>query len=72
MITYVWLFFGIVLNVISDNKYCNICFGPKIGTLGYVMSEVENGKPFSEVVKAAKDLGYTEPGQIYYKCIPIQ
>lgn len=28
------------------------------------MSELENGKPFSEVVKAAKGLGYTEPGQI--------
>ncbi|KAD4178499.1 hypothetical protein E3N88_27090 [Mikania micrantha] len=35
--------------------------GSLSGTLGYVMSEVENGKPFSEVVKAAKDLGYTEP-----------
>lgn len=33
-----------------------------IGTLGYVMSEVEAGKPLSEVVKAAKSLGYTEPG----------
>lgn len=32
------------------------------GTLGYVMSEVEDGKPFSQVVNAAKSLGYTEPG----------
>nr|CAN66806.1 hypothetical protein VITISV_041909 [Vitis vinifera] len=32
------------------------------GTLGYVMSEVEGGKPFSQVVKDAKSLGYTEPG----------
>lgn len=32
------------------------------GTLGYVMSQVEDGKPFSEVVKAAKSLGFTEPG----------
>lgn len=31
------------------------------GTLGYVMSEVEGGKPLSEVVRAAKGLGYTEP-----------
>lgn len=31
------------------------------GTLGYVMSEVEGGKPFSQVVKDAKSLGYTEP-----------
>ncbi|KAF6151952.1 hypothetical protein GIB67_010526 [Kingdonia uniflora] len=35
--------------------------GSLSGTLGYVMSEVEDGKPFSEVVKAAKGLGYTEP-----------
>lgn len=34
-----------------------------IGTLGYVMSEVENGKLFSEVVRTAKNLGYTEPGK---------
>lgn len=26
------------------------------------MSEVEDGKPLSQVVKAAKNLGYTEPG----------
>lgn len=28
------------------------------------MSEVEDGKLFSEVVRTAKTLGYTEPGQI--------
>lgn len=33
-----------------------------IGTLGYVMSEIEDGKPISEVVRSAKSLGYTEPG----------
>lgn len=43
----------------------------KIGTLGYVMSEVENGKPFSEVVKTAKDLGYTEPGKNNFVDIPL-
>lgn len=26
------------------------------------MSEVEGGKPFSQVIKDAKKLGYTEPG----------
>lgn len=36
-----------------------------IGTLGYVMSEVEDGKSFSKVVLAAKSLGYTEPGKTY-------
>ncbi|OVA05636.1 Homoserine dehydrogenase [Macleaya cordata] len=35
--------------------------GSLSGTLGYVMSEVGDGKQFSEVVKAAKCLGYTEP-----------
>ncbi|CAN0858122.1 Bifunctional aspartokinase/homoserine dehydrogenase [Linum grandiflorum] len=35
--------------------------GSLSGTLGYLMSEVEDGKPLSEVVKAAKALGFTEP-----------
>ncbi|KAL0460872.1 UNVERIFIED_CONTAM: Bifunctional aspartokinase/homoserine dehydrogenase 1 [Sesamum latifolium] len=35
--------------------------GSLSGTLGYVMSEVEGGRPFSEVVNTAKRLGYTEP-----------
>ncbi|KAF6135887.1 hypothetical protein GIB67_006779 [Kingdonia uniflora] len=35
--------------------------GSLSGTLGYVMSEVEDGKPFSKVVKAAKGLGYNKP-----------
>ncbi|KAG9138527.1 hypothetical protein Leryth_012879 [Lithospermum erythrorhizon] len=35
--------------------------GSLSGTLGYVMSEVEDGKSFSQVVNAAKSLGYTEP-----------
>ncbi|KAL2535985.1 Glyceraldehyde-3-phosphate dehydrogenase-like family protein [Forsythia ovata] len=35
--------------------------GSLSGTLGFVMSEVESGKPFSQVVNAAKSLGYTEP-----------
>ncbi|XP_020217119.1 uncharacterized protein LOC109800700 [Cajanus cajan] len=35
--------------------------GSLSGTLGYVMSEVEDGKPLSQVVRDAKSLGYTEP-----------
>ncbi|EXB73292.1 Bifunctional aspartokinase/homoserine dehydrogenase [Morus notabilis] len=35
--------------------------GSLSGTLGYVMTEVEDGKPFSQVVKSAKSMGYTEP-----------
>jgi len=34
------------------------CFS---GTLGYICSELEKGKLFSEIVNKAKDLGYTEP-----------
>jgi hypothetical protein len=51
-----------------------------VGTLGYVMSELEDGKRFSEVVKTAKSLGYTEPGikiyssdihQDFYICVAV-
>lgn len=31
------------------------------GTLGFIMDEVSNGKPFSEAVREAHSLGYTEP-----------
>ncbi|XVF73802.1 hypothetical protein PTKIN_Ptkin13bG0010900 [Pterospermum kingtungense] len=34
----------------------------RVGTWGYVMSEVEYGKPLSQVVKSAKSLGYNKPG----------
>lgn len=45
-----------------------------VGTLGYVMSELEDGKAFSEVVQAAKSMGYTEPGfalWVHVDCRPI-
>merc|ERR1712146_266711 len=35
--------------------------GALSGTLGYLMSGLQDGNPFSEVVKEAKSLGYTEP-----------
>ena len=31
------------------------------GSMNYIFSELEKGDPFSEVVKKAKDLGFTEP-----------
>jgi len=31
------------------------------GSMNYIFSELENGMPFSEVVKEAKEKGYTEP-----------
>lgn len=47
--------------ILSSGDSIRCIIGSLSGTLGYVMSEVEVGKPFSEVVKAAKSLGYTEP-----------
>lgn len=35
--------------------------GALSGTLGYVMSGLQEGRPFSSVVQLAKSLGYTEP-----------
>ncbi len=44
---------------ISDPVYrIEGCFS---GTLGYVCSELEKGRLFSEIVKEAKELKYTEP-----------
>ncbi|MCD9644061.1 hypothetical protein HAX54_032033 [Datura stramonium] len=48
--------------IISSGDPVYRIIGSLSGTLGYVMSEVEDGKPFSQVVNAAKSLGYTEPG----------
>ncbi|XP_060170057.1 uncharacterized protein LOC132600732 [Lycium barbarum] len=47
--------------IISSGDPVYRIIGSLSGTLGYVMSEVEDGKPFSQVVTAAKSLGYTEP-----------
>lgn len=35
--------------------------GALSGTLGYLSSQLEAGQPFSEIVREAKRLGYTEP-----------
>ncbi|KAL9260770.1 Bifunctional aspartokinase/homoserine dehydrogenase 1-like protein [Drosera capensis] len=47
--------------LISSGDTISLVVGSLSGTLGYVLSEMEDGKPFSEVVRTAKDLGYTEP-----------
>ncbi|KAK2388626.1 Glyceraldehyde-3-phosphate dehydrogenase family protein [Trifolium repens] len=47
--------------IISSGDPVHRIVGSLSGTLGYVMSEVEDGKPLSQVVRAAKSLGYTEP-----------
>nr|GMD71399.1 bifunctional aspartokinase/homoserine dehydrogenase 1-like isoform X1 [Ipomoea batatas] len=47
--------------IISSGDPVYRVIGSLSGTLGYVMSEVEDGKLFSQVVNAAKSLGYTEP-----------
>ncbi|KAL1189050.1 Bifunctional aspartokinase/homoserine dehydrogenase 1 [Cardamine amara subsp. amara] len=47
--------------IISSGDPVHSIVGSLSGTLGYVMSELEDGKPLSQVVQAAKTLGYTEP-----------
>ncbi|CAA7061176.1 unnamed protein product [Microthlaspi erraticum] len=47
--------------IISSGDPVHSILGSLSGTLGYVMSELEDGKPLSQVVRAAKTLGYTEP-----------
>nr|XP_011461788.1 PREDICTED: bifunctional aspartokinase/homoserine dehydrogenase 2, chloroplastic isoform X3 [Fragaria vesca subsp. vesca] len=47
--------------VLSSGDPVRRIIGSLSGTLGYVMSEVEDGKPIGEVVRSAKNLGYTEP-----------
>ncbi|KAG4917943.1 hypothetical protein JHK85_056224 [Glycine max] len=47
--------------IISSGDPVHQIIGSLSGTLGYVMSEVEDGKPLSQVVRDAKSLGYTEP-----------
>ncbi|OWM69078.1 uncharacterized protein LOC116210549 [Punica granatum] len=47
--------------ILSSGDPIRRIVGSLSGTLGYVMSELEDGKLLSEVVKAAKSLGYTEP-----------
>ncbi|XP_075522028.1 homoserine dehydrogenase isoform X1 [Primulina tabacum] len=47
--------------MLSSGDAIQRIIGSLSGTLGYVMSEVEVGKPFSDVVNVAKRLGYTEP-----------
>ncbi|KAH9603856.1 hypothetical protein KSS87_005976 [Heliosperma pusillum] len=47
--------------LLSSEDTIHRIVGSLSGTLGYVMSELEEGKPLSQVVKTAKSLGYTEP-----------
>lgn len=50
-----------VTRVLSSGDPIYQIIGSLSGTLGYVMSELEDGKLFSSVVQEAKRLGYTEP-----------
>ncbi|KAG5517261.1 hypothetical protein RHGRI_037875 [Rhododendron griersonianum] len=54
--------------MLSSGDLVHRIVGSLSGTLGFVMSEVEDGKPFSQVVRSAKNLGYTEPGLV--NCSP--
>ncbi|KAL5541415.1 hypothetical protein UlMin_043459 [Ulmus minor] len=48
-------------HILSSGDPVHRIIGSLSGTLGYEMSEVEDGKLFSQVVKSAESLGYTEP-----------
>ncbi|XP_068659982.1 uncharacterized protein [Aristolochia californica] len=50
-----------LIRIIASGDTVHRVVGSLSGTLGYVMSELEDGKPFSQVVRAAKSLDYTEP-----------
>ncbi|KAL0735376.1 hypothetical protein Bca4012_011586 [Brassica carinata] len=50
-----------VNRIISSGDPVHSIVGSLSGTLGYVMSELEDGRPLSQIVRAAKTLGYTEP-----------
>ncbi|XP_039798211.1 bifunctional aspartokinase/homoserine dehydrogenase-like isoform X2 [Panicum virgatum] len=50
-----------VTRIVASGDPISRIVGSLSGTLGYVMSELEDGKRFSEVVKTAKSLGFTEP-----------
>jgi len=47
--------------VVSADDRVSLIAGSFSGTLGYVMSGLQAGEPFSAVVSKAKELGYTEP-----------
>ncbi|CAN6453735.1 unnamed protein product [Victoria cruziana] len=47
--------------ILSSGDPINRIVGSLSGTLGYLMSQLEDGKPFSQVIQAAKNLGLTEP-----------
>mmetsp|Transcript_19320 Transcript_19320/g.34505 ORF Transcript_19320/g.34505 Transcript_19320/m.34505 type:complete len:360 (+) Transcript_19320:46-1125(+) len=48
-------------HIIASGDNINRIQGALSGTLGYLMSGLQEGKPYSEVVKEAHGLGYTEP-----------
>ena len=47
--------------VVSAHDSVSLISGSFSGTLGYVMSGLQAGEPFSAVVAKAKELGFTEP-----------
>jgi len=43
------------------NDQVQIIEGCFSGTLGYITSELEKGRPFSKILREARNMGYTEP-----------
>lgn len=50
-----------ILNLLASGDEVIQIQGCFSGTLGYVFSQLDSGKNFSEIVRHAKALGYTEP-----------
>lgn len=48
-------------NLVSTGDHVMLVEGAFSGTLGYLCNELMSGVPLSEAVRAAKELGYTEP-----------
>ena len=54
-------FVAAVNRIVASNDTIESIKGTFSGTLGYVMSHLQNGEPFSAIVRRALELGYTEP-----------
>ena len=52
---------GTVRDMIATGDRIHRVEGLLSGTLGYITKEIRAGRPFSEAVRKAYDLGYTEP-----------
>ncbi len=52
---------GTVRELVDTGDEVTEIVGCLSGTLGYICSQLDHGRAFSEIVREAKELGYTEP-----------